>query len=202
MVRKATPFVFSALRLCQSQCRFTYELTVGHSIADLVILRAPAAGLWPAAPLSIVECAVLSSLRRLGEADLGSIADAVSMRADAVRRILLGRLSTWLLVREGKDVFRTRPSWVARSEIIAVEGKLTRWREALDQAATYRRYADRVFVLLPAKSAEVAAEHKDFFVSEGVGLLSYDAGGVCRMLPCKKVTEHTWHREFAISRLR
>src|SRR4051794_8030743 len=67
MVIKATPLVFSALRLSPAECRFTHELTVGLSIADLVILRTRCARLWPEAPLSIAESAVLSSLRKLGQ---------------------------------------------------------------------------------------------------------------------------------------
>jgi hypothetical protein len=125
------------------------------------------------------------------------------MQAEAVRRILLGRLSSWLLVRGEKNGnFRAAATWVAKSEIVAVEAKLTRWRDALTQAAAYRRYADRAFVLLPVRIADVAAQHKAAFMDEGVGLLSYDAAGVYRVFPSPRATDHTWHREFAISRIK
>lgn len=203
MVLRATPRIFEALRLSRNDCRFTHELTVGHSIADLVILRANVTKFWPEAPLSVAESAILSSLRRLGTANVDMIAKEVFMQTEPVRRLLLGRLSNWLLVRsEDTGEFRTIKTWVSQSEIIAVEAKLTRWREALAQATVYRRYADRAFVLLPIASAAIASQHKDDFVAAGVGLLSYDGTKVSRVFSTPKVTEHTWHREFAISRIR
>ncbi len=39
MVRKATPQVLEALRLAKTQCSVAHEFTVGHSIADIVILN-------------------------------------------------------------------------------------------------------------------------------------------------------------------
>jgi hypothetical protein len=203
MVRRATPLVFEALSLSKDRCRFTHELSVGHSIADLVILHTRNTPLWPSAPLTIAESAILSCLRLLKEADIDTIAESVFLRAAQVRTLLLGRLSAWKLARtKDKAVFRSSTCWVDRSEVIAVEAKLTRWREALAQAAVYRRYADRVFVLLPAGSAELAAEHKDSFLTKGVGLLSYDSGTVYRVFSSQKATEHAWHREFALSRIR
>jgi hypothetical protein len=203
LVHRATPLVFGALRLPQEECRFVYELTVGASIADLVILRAKRVHLWPEAPLSIAESSVYSALRRLGTAHVDTIAKSIYMRVEAVRKILLGRLASWLLVRGKKDgSFRATTSWVDSSDVVAIEAKLTRWREALAQATTYRRYADRVFVLLPMESAKIAVEHKDIFLEHGVGLLSYDSSGVYRMFSCPRAREHTWHREFALSRIR
>lgn len=203
MVRRATPMVFGALHLCQDACRFIHELTVGHSTADLVILRAKRTSLWPGAPLSITECSILSCLRRHGEAHVDTIAKEVYMRPTSVQSLLLGRLSAWGLARSTDErLFRPSTTWVDRSELIAVEAKLTRWREALAQAAVYRRYADRAYVLLPAERAEMAVEHRFSFIERGVGLLSYDSTGVRRIFSSPKVTEHTWHREFAISRVR
>lgn len=203
MVRKATPRILEALRLTQDQCSVTHELTVGHSIADIVILRrTDAAGsFWPEGPLSVVESSILSSLRRLGTANIDVISKEIFMQAEPVRRLLLGRLSRWCLVQNQDGDFSTSKAWVSRSEIIAIEAKLTRWRDAIDQAATYRRYADRAFVLLPSQNAVIAAQHKDAFTKAGVGLLSYGDGKVVRVFSSPKAKEHAWHREFAISRI-
>jgi hypothetical protein len=203
MVRKATPRILEALRLVQKQCKIAHELTVGYSIADIVILRANITRpFWPEGPLSVAESAILSSLRRLGTANVDAIAREVFMRAEPVRRLLLGRLSSWYLVQNYDGEFKTAKAWVSQSEIIAIEAKLTRWRDAIAQAAAYRRYADRTFVLLPMQNAVIAAQHKAAFAEAGVGLLSYGDGRVVRVFPARKAKEHTWHREFAISRLR
>lgn len=204
LVRKATPQVLEALRLTNDQCSVVHELTVGHSIADIVILRRAGAAccLWPEGPLSVVESAILSSLRRLGTSSADEIAQDVFMQAEPVRLLLLGRLSNWSLVRNHAGGFRTSKAWVSQSEIIAIEAKLTRWRDAIDQAVAYRRYADRSFVLLPMENAVIAAQHKDAFTKAGVGLLAYGDGRVVRVFPSPKAKEHTWHREFAMSRIR
>ena len=204
MVHEATPRVFEALRLVQEQCVVTHELTVGHSIADIVILRRKGGELhsWPEEPLSVVESAILSSLRRLEKADVEAIAKEIFMQTEPVRRLLLGRLSNWSLVHSRGGHFRMSKAWLARSEIIAIEAKLTRWKDAIEQAATYRRYADRSFVLLPKQTADVAAQHKDVFLKAGVGLLSYDDGKVVRLISSPRTKAHTWHREFAISRIK
>jgi hypothetical protein len=52
------------------------------------------------------------------------------------------------------------------------------------------------------ESAIVAARHKDVFTEAGVGLLSFGDGKVVRVFSSAKAKEHTWHREFAISRIR
>lgn len=203
LVRKATPRVLEALRLTQEQCSVTHEFAIGSSIADIVILRRSdsAGSCGPDRPLSVVESAILSSLRRLGTANVDVIAKEVYMPAEPVRRLLLGRLSSWCLVRNQNGDFRTSKAWVSRSVITAIEAKLTRWRDAIAQAATYRRYADRAFVLLPIRHAKIAAQHKDMFAEAGVGLLSYDEGNVERVFAAPKSKEHAWHREFAISRM-
>lgn len=202
MVRRATPMLFDALRLAQQACNFTHELAVGYSIADIVILRTSRAAIRPGAPLSVNECAILSCLRQLGEAHLETISQSVYLQTDAVRSLLLGRLATWRLAYcERGDVFRPSVGWVNKSELIAVEAKLTRWRDALVQAATYLRYANRSYVLLPEEMARTASEYKGDFLNERVGLLSYNGTGVIRIIPAPKLTDHTWHREFAISRI-
>lgn len=203
LVRLATPRIMDTLRLRDRECSVAHELAIGYSIADIVILRASSTScFWPERPLSVAESAILSSLRRLGSASVEAVAKAVFMQAEPVRRLLLGRLSSWYLVRRTRDEFRPAKAWVSRSEIVAVEAKLTRWREALAQAAVYCRYADRAFVLLPSASALVAAQHKDEFAEAGVGLLSYNDGNVVRVFSSPRATEHSWHREFAISRIR
>lgn len=204
MVHSATPRVLGALRLAHDECKIVHELAVGHSIADIAILRrAESAGsYWPEGPLSVVESSILYSLRRLGTANVDAIAKEVFMQVEPVRKLLLGRLSNWSLVQNCNGDFRTPRSWISQSEIIAIEAKLTRWRDAICQAVAYRRYANRAYVLLPERNAAIASQHKLEFTEAGVGLLSYCDGNVTLIIKAPKSKEHAWHREFAMSRIR
>ena len=202
MVRRATPFVLAALELCPDRCRVAHELTIGPAIADMVILRPRAERVWPEAPLTVAESIILSTLRQLGTARVDALSRQVFMSVAEVRDVLDGRLTEWRLVRsKERGVVEARAAWVRDAEVIAVEAKLTRWREALAQATVYREYADRAYVLLPESSASVAVKHAEVFREAGVGLLAYDAQGVSCMIASAKATIHSWHREYALSRV-
>lgn len=202
MVRRATPFVLSSLSLCPSECRVAHEFPIGQSIADMVILRPVNEQVWPEAPLTVAESVVLSTLRQLGAARADTIGRQVFMPAEEVRALLDGRLAEWQLVRSrARGMIEARAAWVREAEVVAIEAKLTRWRDALKQATFYRRYADRAFVLLPRASAETAFHHADMFLSAGVGLLAYDVQGVSSLIRGRKAKLHSWHREYALSRV-
>jgi len=54
--------------------------------------------------------------------------------------------------------------------LIALEVKLKRWREALEQAAAYRTFADQAYVVLDGNQVKLTATMKAAFVSRGIGL--------------------------------
>ncbi|MBS1983431.1 MAG: hypothetical protein JST16_04595 [Bdellovibrionales bacterium] len=56
-------------------------------------------------------------------------------------------------------------------EIIAVEAKLRRWRDALVQAVEYQEFADRSFVVLDGNQTRESASLRKLFRSAGIGLL-------------------------------
>jgi len=60
--------------------------------------------------------------------------------------------------------------------IIAIEMKLRRWREALEQAIAYQKFADEAYVVLGETQRQLSCEARDAFSSCGVGLIIYDDG--------------------------
>lgn len=58
--------------------------------------------------------------------------------------------------------------------LIAFEAKLDDWKRAFAQAYRNTAYADRAFVLLPAKPANRALAHRALFEDKGIGLCSFD----------------------------
>jgi hypothetical protein len=54
--------------------------------------------------------------------------------------------------------------------LIAIEMKLKRWREALDQAISYRKFSDESYVVLDGNQVRITAEISNAFAGNGIGL--------------------------------
>ena len=70
-----------------------------------------------------------------------------------------------------------------RPEIVAVEAKIRRWQEALDQARQCLTCADFVYVAMAVEHAHRAPSHP--FRELGIGLLAVD-GYVEQVLPARR----------------
>ncbi len=99
-------------------------------------------------------------------------------------KALMGRpgpLSATCYIREFDNGTSSRPDIVAVSEtgeVIAIEAKLTRWRDAMQQAYRNAFFADRSYVLLPPAAAARAATSIDEFTLRGVGICTLVDGVV------------------------
>lgn len=62
--------------------------------------------------------------------------------------------------------------------VIAFEAKLTKWRDALQQAYRNTCFAHRSYVVLPRKTALLAYRHADAFSRRGVGICYVDGDAV------------------------
>ena len=60
------------------------------------------------------------------------------------------------------------------NEVIAIEAKLYKWKVALQQAYRNKCFADKSYVLLPAKKAAFAQQYSHEFNKRGVGLCSIE----------------------------
>jgi hypothetical protein len=98
--------------------------------------------------------------------------------AALVEELLVGlrrRTSPWGRLRIGTEFNfqRGRTDVVAVSPVaglLAFEAKLTRWREALQQAYRNRCFARRSFVVLPEATAEMAVRYDEEFRRRRVGV--------------------------------
>ena len=63
-------------------------------------------------------------------------------------------------------------------EIVAVEAKLTRWREAIEQAHAYLAFANRAFVALPTSIIERESRITAACHAAELGLLAVSSEGV------------------------
>ncbi len=177
------------------------EVVVGDSIADVVVLLGGAEPRLPVTkPLSVGESVILSVLRRDGATTTDELTRRCGLNGKTQRIVKrLDRLG--LLKCSATGRVAVQRSWLNTTKIVAVEAKLLRWRDALAQATSYRRYADEAYVALPEAYAHPALEGAECFLAAGVGLLVVSEHGVRRVIPAGKARDHDWRREFVYSRL-
>lgn len=179
-------------------CRVLSHPQVGALIPDLVLICIPAElrGAVHAPDQSRVsglEAAVLSQLlvsKRMSPANVAERLYSTVERIDAA----VHRLKRCGMVREmssGLIVPSRQP--FARVEVIAVEAKLARWRQALAQARNYLSFSNRAYVALPSSRAQVSKVIEECR-SNGVGVISVQ-GDLARIVlpaPQRPVLSADW----------
>jgi hypothetical protein len=187
-------------------CQVHREVAVGRVIADAVAL------VWPqgeprrpsmrlSQPFSVAESVALAMLRRHGAIQIDRLPALCGLqRPDLERGIWRDLVSQKLLkVRNGKLTLGR--IWPTAVRVIAIEAKLTKWREALRQATEYRRFADFAYVALPeSSSSQIAARERSAFYEAGIGLFIVN-GHLRTLVRARRSREHDWRREFVVSRL-
>jgi len=104
-----------------------------------------------------------------------SIFQSESKMVDRVIELLASGASPWKASNTATefDYCNGRTDVIALlkcNSILALEAKLTRWRDALHQAYRNSCFAHQSLVVLPWAVAEVACAHRDEFQRRGVGL--------------------------------
>lgn len=122
----------------------------------------------------------------------------------------VGRLATqlgpWGRVRVGRefDYIRGRADVIAltqHGQVIAFEAKLTRWKQALDQAYRNRCFAHHSFVLFPKKTALSAYSREAEFARRGVGICYLENDSIVILLnPQHSEPLQPWLTEIASTR--
>lgn len=72
---------------------------------------------------------------------------------------------------------------ISDEALVAVELKVSLWRQALRQALAYQLWAPQAYVAMPFPRALQAMRHRDRFEEEGIGLLGVLDGDVRTILP-------------------
>jgi hypothetical protein len=178
------------------------EVAAGRRIADLVLLLADSAATERAIAdeLSVAECVLLSTLRRRGRLTHDTLLEATGTSARSLQSILQRLERRGLLTQTRSGKVSLVPSWTRSASLVAFEAKLHKWRDALEQARWYRKYADASYVVLPIAHAKAAMKASDEFLAAGVGLLVFDVTALYCTIPAARSREHDWRREFVLSR--
>ncbi len=130
---------------------------VGTVIPDLIYIRAYGSRkqLLPVSGLTALESAIVAALllgRPLTDATIArrlySQVDRITPRLRALeRRGVIEQPSDGVWVVRRKTILK-------RTRVVAVEAKLSRWRDAVQQAVSYLAFANQSYVALPRAIAE------------------------------------------------
>lgn len=149
------------------------EPTIGNVIPDMVLCtftRDFDPRNWKT--ITALEGALVAAIEMLGGCTYKELLQTVFITEQRASNAL-GRLEKIGSIEQtvGGRYSVSRNASSDAVEIVAVEFKLRKWAEALEQAFQYRRFADRSYVILDG--TQVRAEDKIIqeFRAKGVGLL-------------------------------
>lgn len=158
--------------------KFT-KFQVGDIIPDVLIIgaRGKRQAKCTRAPLTMFDCAVIAELLKSGPSNRELLAESIYSRLSRIDVSLWKLLRTGLAVEEPDGAIRAKPeTFFMETEIVAIEAKLTRWREALSQAKNYLLFANSAYVALPADVILRNCKIAEGCAGEGIGLISVAQG--------------------------
>lgn len=162
------------------------EPTVGNVIPDLLF------GEWTEElrPLkrnfTLIEARILALLEERDELLESEISQMLHLSAPAAARAFRRIQDSGLIVptRDGK-ISLDAGCFTRALFITAVELKLRRWREALDQAVNYLKFANRAYVVLDGDQIGRDDGMISAFRESGVGLFMLRAGGLTQVVDAR-----------------
>lgn len=162
---------FLGTRLARQSLVFPH-FQIGMTVPDLIFVGPTSKSNRKrrrVSPLRVFDTWVLAELIHEGSLRHDVITRRLHTRTDRTRAALqrLGRLG--LVVELGSGFFGLgRRSLHSSVEVVAVEAKLNRWKQAVKQAAEYRRFSNRSYVALPEST--IAASHMVSKACRGAGV--------------------------------
>lgn len=191
-------------RITSSPSRFVHlrEPTVGNVIPDLLF------GEWTEElrPLkrnfTLIEARILALLEQHDELLESDISRMLHLSAPAAARAFKRIQGSGIVIptRDGK-ISLDAGCFTRALFVTAVELKLRRWREALDQAVSYLKFADRAYVVLDGDQIARDEEMIKSFRESRVGLFMLRAGGLSEVVPARAQSCISSQRVQAVQKL-
>jgi hypothetical protein len=153
------------------------EKQVGACIPDLLVVRSKAAQERTPLRLSYFDCALIASALKSRSVTVADLAASTYSAPEQIDKRVL-RLVKLGLMSQQKNSLRIVPSAMPQVHIVAVEAKLTRWRDALLQAREYLKFANEAYIAMPASVIASNATALAACAEFGIGVIAVDEIGV------------------------
>ncbi len=154
------------------------EVQVGLVIPDLVFVSSAICLAQRPVELSGFDTWIVAELLRARPRCAKTLAARLFARPEKTTKALHRLERIGVLHRESDAAFMLRDWFPTDSEVVAVEAKLARWRDAVDQAEEYLHFANRSYVALPTETVTRSTELKAECRKRRLGLLAVSRQGV------------------------
>lgn len=179
-----------------------HEPAIGRVIPDLLV------GRWSSRPkefvskLTYIDATFFALLEEHNELTFKEIRSRVPVSGlaaeksvDKLEKLGIAKRNSGGSVRIS-DEYRTQ-----HAEVVAIEFKLSRWREALAQAKRYQRFANRTYVVLDAGQVKLDSMIVSMFFDSSVGLILQSDRELRVLLEPLSISKFTSERVIAVQKL-
>ncbi len=155
------------------------EVQLGSCIPDLVIVREirKTAGAQTVS-LTAFESWIVGELMRSGAMREPMLTRKLFTLEDRVSPALRRLIRRGVVQRDDSGTYTLVSNFSSRFEVVAVEAKLTRWREALQQAKNYLTFSNQSFIALPESVVDRNPTIPDACEEAGIGLVAVSPSDV------------------------
>ena len=161
------------------------ERQVGMRVPDLLIVRSKPSGDYTPLRLSYFECVLIAATLKLGGATVADLAASTYSLPEQIGERIVRLVKLGLMFERSDSVSVPLKALPAGARVVAVEAKLTRWREALQQARDCLRFANEAYIAMPATVIGRNAIALSTCAEHGVGVIAVDPVDARVILPAE-----------------
>jgi hypothetical protein len=156
----------------EGQWRLLREPAIGSVVPDLLIgIPRTSEQKRTRKRCTLVQTHIVAALESEGALSTRQLIKRLYLREENAHAALAQLLRFGTIIKAGPNRWAVAEAASIRQfEVVAIEAKLRRWREALDQAITYREFSDRAYVVLDGNQVRSAIRIIPVFREAGVGL--------------------------------
>lgn len=150
----------------------TTHVPVGSVIPDVLLAHSRAEPIPALKNLTFLDAAVLSCIQHYGKASLADTHRLLHVTPAATQRVFSELTRAKLLSKSDDGTYVLNGALDSGAcEILGIEVKLSRWREALAQAFSYLRFATAAYVVLDGLGFNPRPSVRNYFRDSGIGLV-------------------------------
>jgi hypothetical protein len=174
------------------------SLPVGAGMPDLLFITSEPAVL-ALAQADLSNAQILAYLRGVGRARVETIVRRLNRSPESVTTALQSLVEAEAITQDAQNFSLTPPWRSILPEVIAIEAKVSNWRQALRQAARNRIFSHRSFIALPGHIADRVSS-EPAFAQLGLGILAVGSQGeVSEYRPALLTKPRVWAYYYRIA---
>lgn len=156
---------------------------VGAIVPDLVLVISKRATVQSVKPkkLSMIDCSILFAISQSKGATLATIAGKIFVRESLIHASVERLVKSGVITTRGGHLTIRKEVTKQTAQVLSIEAKLTRWRDAITQAKAYLRFSNAAYVALPMAQIARLKDVKAACKLAGVGLISVNQE-TCRII--------------------